>query len=52
MEEDVVYGSDEVLDGVVAIADEMVGSASSEEYDRELAKEALDYSVGDLAQAA
>jgi len=52
VEEDVVYGSDEVLDGVVAIADEMVGSASSEEYDRELAKEALDYSVGDLAQAA
>ena len=52
MEEDVVYGSDEVLDGVVVIADEMVGSASSEEYDRELAKEALDYSVGDLAQAA
>ena len=52
VEEDVVYGSDDALDSVVAIADEMVEDAISEEYDRELAKEALDYSVGDLAQAA
>ena len=52
MEEDVVYDADDALDSVVTIAEEIVDSAISEEYDRELAKEALDYSVGDLAQAA